>query len=162
MPPVISIVGASEVGKTTLIEKLIPELKRRGYRIGVVKHAHHGFHVDRQGKDSWRHKAAGADTVLVASPGKIAMIKDISSEGLEGLEQFFRDMNLVITEGYKKADKPKIEVLRQGVNIRPVCREDDLLYAVVSDVEIDIDVPQFRFAEVEKIVDFIEKKFLGS
>ena len=61
MPPIISIVGNSNSGKTTLIEKLIPELKKRGYRVGVIKHAHHGFNIDKKGKDSWRHKVEGAD-----------------------------------------------------------------------------------------------------
>ena len=75
MPPILFIVGKSQAGKTTLIEKLIPQLKKRGYKIGTIKHAHHGFIVDKKGKDSRRHQEAGADTVLVASPGKIAMVK---------------------------------------------------------------------------------------
>ena len=102
LPPVISIVGKSESGKTTLIEQLLPELKRRGYRIGVVKHAHHGFDMDRKGKDSYRHKQAGADTVMIASPGRIAMIKDVRGERLDDLIPFFKDMDLLITEGFKR------------------------------------------------------------
>ncbi len=160
MPAVISVVGTSDVGKTTLIEKLIPELKKRGYRIGVVKHAHHGFSIDRKGKDSWRHKAAGADTVMVASPGKIAMVKDAPSEGFDGLETYFQDMDLIITEGYKTADKPKIEVLRKSINTQPVCQENDHLFAVVTDSDVDVDVPQFGFEEIQPLVDLIEKKYL--
>ena len=112
LPSVISIVGKSESGKTTLIEKLIPELKRRGYRIGIVKHAHHGFDMDRKGKDSYRHRQAGADTVMIASPGQIAMIKDVPGERLDDLIPFFNDMDLLITEGFKRDRAPKIEVFR--------------------------------------------------
>jgi len=160
MPAVISVVGTSDVGKTTLIEKLIPELKKRGYRIGVVKHAHHGFSIDRKGKDSWRHKAAGADAVMVASPGKIAMVKDTPCRGLDCLESYFQDMDLVITEGYKKADKPKIEVLRKAINTQPVCKENDHLFAVVTDSAVDMPVPQFGFDDIIELADLIEKKYL--
>ncbi len=83
MPQIICIVGRSQSGKTTLIEKLIPELKRRGYRIGTIKHSHHIFDFDKTGKDSWRHKDAGAETVIVVSPGKIAMVKN-DDEGTSG------------------------------------------------------------------------------
>ncbi len=160
MPAVISVVGKSNVGKTTLIEKLIPELKKRGYRIGVVKHAHHGFNIDQEGKDSWRHKAAGADTVMVASPGKIAMVKDEPCEGLDCLETYFQDMDLVITEGYKKADRPKIEVLRESINTHPVCQKNDHLFAVVTDTRVDVSVPQFGFDDIESLIDLIEKTYL--
>ena len=115
MTPIISIVGKSESGKTTLIEKLIPELKKRGYRIGTVKHALHGFQIDREGKDSFRHKAAGADTVVVVSPKSIAMVKNGGGETLDFVVKYFSDMDLVITEGYKRENKPKIEVFRKSL-----------------------------------------------
>jgi len=159
MPPVISIVGASDVGKTTLIEKLIPELKKRGYRIGVIKHAHRGFTVDQQGKDSWRHKAAGADAVMVASNGRIALLKDEPGHTLEGLEKYFGDLDLVITEGYKHADKPKIEVLRKAVSRIPVCRNTDQLMAVVTDADVTVAVPTFGLEDIEPLADLIEKRF---
>ena len=162
MPPVISIVGASDTGKTTLIEKLIPELKKRGYRLGIVKHAHHGFSIDQEGKDSWRHKVAGADTVMVASQGRIAMVKDDPCEGLDCLQKYFQDMDLVITEGYKNENKPKIEVLRKSINTKPLCRENDHLVAVVTDAEVDISVPKLAFDDIEGLADLIEKKFLSS
>ena len=81
MLPVVSIVGKSKSGKTTLIEKVIPELKNRGYKIGIVKHAAHGFEIDKKGKDSWRHQHAGADTVIVAGSDKMAMVKNEVLEG---------------------------------------------------------------------------------
>ncbi|MBC2743210.1 MAG: molybdopterin-guanine dinucleotide biosynthesis protein B [Desulfosarcina sp.] len=160
LPPVISIVGKSESGKTTLIEKLIPELKRRGYRIGIVKHAHHGFDMDRKGKDSYRHRQAGADTVMIASPGQIAMIKDVPGESLDDLIPFFKDMDLLITEGFKRDNAPKIELFRAERHQHPICQEDDTLVAMVSDTPLDIAVPQFTTDDIEAITEFIVAGFL--
>ena len=160
MPPVISIVGKSESGKTTLIERLIPELKRRGYRIGIVKHAHHGFDMDRKGKDSYRHRQAGADTVMIASPGQIAMIKDVPSERLDDLIPFFYDMDLLITEGFKSDRAPKIEIFRAERHRHPACLEDDTLMAMVSDTPLDVTVPQFSTADIQAITEFIVARCL--
>ena len=162
MPPIISVVGNSNSGKTTLIEKLIPELKKRGYRIGVIKHAHHGFTIDKEGKDSWRHKVAGADAVMVSSPGKIALVKDVSDESLDSLNPYVADLDLIITEGYKREDKPKIEVFRKSIHPTPVCTSKDHLIAMVTDSDIDVNVPKFDLNAVELIVDLIEKRFLKS
>jgi molybdopterin-guanine dinucleotide biosynthesis protein B len=160
LPPVISIVGKSESGKTTLIEKLIPALKQRGYRVGVVKHAHHGFDMDRQGKDSYRHKKAGADTVMIASPGRIAMIKDVPGESLDDLVPYFNDMDLLITEGFKSDKAPKIEVFRAQRHRYPACLEDAGLMAMVSDGPLDAGVPQFATGDIEAITEFIVATFL--
>ena len=160
MPPVISIVGKSESGKTTLIERLIPELKRRGYRIGIVKHAHHGFDMDRKGKDSYRHRQAGADTVMIASPGQIAMIKDVPGERLDDLTPFFNDMDLLITEGFKSDRAPKIEIFRAERHRHPACLEDDTLMAMVSDTPLDVTVPQFSTADIQAITEFIVARCL--
>jgi molybdopterin-guanine dinucleotide biosynthesis protein B len=162
LPPVISIVGKSESGKTTLIEQLLPELKRRGYRIGVVKHAHHGFDMDRKGKDSYRHKQAGADTVMIASPGRIAMIKDVRGERLDDLIPFFKDMDLLITEGFKRERVPKIEIFRAERHQHPACLEDDTLMAMVSDTPLDITVPQFATADIQAIAEFIVVRYLSN
>ncbi|MEA3428291.1 MAG: molybdopterin-guanine dinucleotide biosynthesis protein B [Thermodesulfobacteriota bacterium] len=157
MPPIISIVGKSGSGKTTLIEKIIPELKRRGHKIGTVKHAYHGFDIDQKGKDSWRHKEAGADMVIVASPGKIAMVKDVNSESLECLEEYFNDMDIIIVEGYKREKQPKIEILRSSTHKKPLCGKDNNLIALVTDANIDLKVPKFGLEEIDSLVDFIEK-----
>jgi len=122
MPAIVSIVGRSESGKTTLIEKLIPVLTQRGYRIGTIKHTHHAIDIDRSGKDSARHRTAGAETVMLASPGRIAMFKATASEALDGLIRYFDDLDLLITEGYKRENKPKIEVLRAAVGTELLCR----------------------------------------
>ncbi len=160
MPPVVSIVGKSESGKTTLLEKLIPELKNRGYRIAIIKHAHHGFEIDKKGKDSVRHKNAGADAVMVAGKGKIAIVKDEPRESLHHLVSYFEDMDVVLSEGYKSDIAPKIEVFRKEMHEHPACLDDPLLIAFVSDTEKSERVPNFNLNEVEGLADFIESKFL--
>ena len=161
MPPILFIVGKSQAGKTTLIEKLIPQLKKRGYKIGTIKHAHHGFVVDKKGKDSRRHQEAGADTVLVASPGKIAMVKKNTWQAIEDLTEYFQDMDLIITEGFKGVKKPKIEIYRAAAHKKPFCLNDENLIAFVSDTDFNLNVPTFGLEDIHQIVAFIEKNFLG-
>jgi len=162
MPPIVSIVGQSESGKTTLIEKVIPLLTQRGYRIGTIKHTHHAVDIDRSGKDSARHRTAGAETVTLASPGRIAMCKATSSETLDGLIRYFEDVDLLITEGYKREKKPKIEVLRAAVGSELLCRDDPGLVAVATDADLDVHVPVFRLDDPAAIAEFIEQRFLAS
>ena len=161
MPQMISIVGRSQSGKTTLIEKLIPVLKRRGYKIGTIKHSHHIFDFDKSGKDSWRHKDAGAETVIIASPGKIAMVKTDHEGTLDSLQNFFADLDLVITEGYKGAQKPKIEVVRAARHTEALLAEDPNLIAVATDVAMAMKVPVFGLEDIDQLADFIEKNFLS-
>ena len=162
MPPIVSIVGQSESGKTTLIEKLIPLLTQRGYRIGTIKHTHHAVDIDRSGKDSARHRTAGAETVMLASPGRIAMFKATASESLDDLIRYFDDVDLLITEGYKRENKPKIEVLRAAVGTELLCRHDPGLVAVATDADLDVHVPVFRLDDPAAIAEFIEQRFLAS
>ena len=160
MPQVICIVGRSQSGKTTLIEKLIPVLKNKGYRIGTIKHSHHIFDFDKSGKDSWRHKDAGAETVIIASPGKIAMVKNDHQGTLDSLVDYFDDLDLVITEGYKGALKPKIEVVRAARHGDALLKKDDNLIAVVTDADLDIDLPLFGLEDIDNLADFIAEKYL--
>jgi molybdopterin-guanine dinucleotide biosynthesis protein B len=162
MTPIICIAGRSQTGKTTLIEKLIPVLKERGYRIGTIKHSHHIFEMDKTGKDSWRHKDAGAETVIIASPGKIAMVKNDHDGSLDSLVNFFSDMDLVITEGYKGEKKPKIEVVRAVRHQEALLAEDPNLIAIVTDVDMSVKVPVFGMEDIVQLADFIEKSFLMS
>ncbi len=161
MPAIISIVGRSQSGKTTLIEKLIPEIKRRGYRIGTIKHTHHALDIDKTGKDSSRHRQAGADTVILAAPGEIAMLKSGHPDTLDELVDFFSDVDLLITEGYKKSPRPKIEVVRTARNPVPFCKDDPNLKAIVTDARLDLGIPRFGLDEIERIADFIESSFLS-
>ena len=164
MIPIVSIVGKSDIGKTTLIEKLLPELTRRGYRIATVKHDLHGFEVDREGKDSWRHKKAGAHTVVISSPQKMALIRDVEKDlTLEEIrEGFIRDVDLILSEGYKKDVQPKIEVFRKGKYRDLLCAREDNLVAVVSDQTFDVGVPCLSLDDIWGLSDLIEKRFLES
>ena len=164
MIPIISIVGKSDSGKTTLIEKLIPELTRRGYRIATVKHDIHSFEVDREGKDSWRHKKAGAHTVIISSPQRLALIRDVEKDlTLEEIrEKLVQDVDLIISEGYKKGAQPKIEVFRKEKHKELLCTKRDNFAAIVSNQSFDIDVPAFDLEDMKSLADFIVKRFLSS
>ncbi len=164
-PPILSIVSKKNSGKTTLLEKLIPVLISRGYRVGTVKHDTHGFNIDHEGKDSWRHKHAGAQTVAISSPWKISLIKDVAEEiELDDLvAKFFDDMDIVITEGYKRAGKPQIEVFRSAVHQSPLHTKGtkNTLIAVMSDMPVDLGVSNFDINDVEGLADFIIRRFLS-
>jgi len=162
--PIVSIVGKSNSGKTTLIEKLIPILKKRGYKVGTIKHDTHGFEMDREGKDTYRHFHCGADGVLISSPKKIALIKRVEHEvPLDELaERFYSDMDIVLTEGFKSLDKPKIEVFRSSAHKGPLCTAADNRVAFASDTPIEVDCPSFDINDAEAISDFIEERFLKS
>ena len=162
MPPIVSIVGKSDAGKTTLLEKLVAELKARGYRIGTIKHNVHGFDIDHRGKDSWRHKQAGAHTVAISSPTKVALVKDVETEEtLNSLAtKYFQDVDIILTEGYKKEDKPKIEVFRSQVHETPLCKGDEHLVALVSDTNLDLSVPRFEVDDIKGLAGFVEQRFL--
>lgn len=165
MPLILSIVSKKGSGKTTLIEKLIPELKNRGYRVGTIKHDTHGFEIDREGKDTWRHKQAGAQTVVISSPWKISVIKDVDQEmDLDRIvEKFFSDMDVVITEGYKWAQKTQIEVFRSAAHQRALYTKEQPhpLLAVMSDVDIDLGVPRFHIDDIRGLADFVEANLLN-
>ena len=164
MIPIISIVGKSDSGKTTLIEKLVPELTRRGYRIATVKHDVHGFEVDREGKDSWRHKQAGAHTVVISSPEKVALIRDVEKDlTLEEIrEKLIQDVDLILSEGYKKDVQPKIEIFRKEKHKELLCTKEDNLIGIVSDKKFRVGVSCFFLDDVRGVADFIEKKYLQS
>jgi molybdopterin-guanine dinucleotide biosynthesis protein B len=164
MIPIISIVGKSDSGKTTLIEKLVPELTRRGYRIATVKHDVHGFEVDREGKDSWRHKQAGAHTVVISSPHKVALIRDVDKDLTlaEIRERFIQDVDLILSEGFKKDVQPKIEIFRKEKHKKLLCTKEDNLIAIVSDKKFRVGVSCFFLDDIRGVADFIEKKYLQS
>ena len=164
MIPIVCIVGKSNSGKTTLIEKVIPILKARGYRVATIKHDVHGFEMDREGKDTYRHFHSGAEGVLISSPKKMAFIKRVEQAPAldELVDRFYPDMDLVMTEGFKRLDKPKIEVFRSAAHTEPLCTAADNRVALASDKPIETDCPRFDINEVEAIADFIEKRFLKS
>jgi molybdopterin-guanine dinucleotide biosynthesis adapter protein len=160
--PVVCVVGRGKTGKTTLLEKLIPELKRRGYRVATIKrHSHPGIDMDVPGKDSWRHAQAGSDFVVLAAPDKIASIRRLDHElTLDEVVATIVGVDIIITEGYKRAGRPKIEVVRAERSSEPLCNADELL-AVVTDVELDLAVPRFGLNDVYPLADLIEETFLA-
>jgi len=160
IPALISIVGYSGSGKTTLIEKLVLAFKLRGFRVGTIKHDVHGFEMDRPGKDSWRHKQAGASTTIITSPKHVGMVMDVDHDHhpLE-LLPLMSGMDLVLIEGFKRANLPKIEVFRSENGKFPACREDKNLIAVVSNTSLGWDVPRYTTDAVEILTDVIIKKF---
>jgi len=160
--PIISLVGKSDSGKTTLIEKLVPELTRRGYRVATVKHDVHGFEVDREGKDSWRHKQAGAHSVVISSPTKAALIRDVDRDmNLEEIrERLIRDVDLILSEGYKKDVQPKVEVFRKEKHKKLLCTKKDNLVAIASNRKFRVGVPCFDLEDTKGLANFIEKEFL--
>jgi molybdopterin-guanine dinucleotide biosynthesis protein B len=162
MIPIVSIVGTSDSGKTTLIEKLVPELNRRGYKVATIKHDVHGFEVDREGKDSWRHKQAGAHTVVISSPQKLALIRDVDhdAELAELRDKYIQDVDLILSEGFKRNSQPKIEVFRKERHRELLCTREDNLLAIASNQPFDIGVPCFDLEDARGIVDLIEEKFL--
>jgi len=160
MPPLVAIVGNSDTGKTTLIEKLVPKLKERGYTVGTVKHTHHGFTMDQEGKDTYRHQAAGADTVVAISPRRIAVVKTSQQDSLEAALPFLEDRDIVLVEGFKGGRCPKIEIFRKAAGGQPVCLGDPRLLALVADVKVETALPVFGLDEVDPIADFIEQQIL--
>jgi len=158
---IVSIVGKSGAGKTTLIEKLIRRLKEKGYIVGTVKHTHNGFHMDKKGKDSWRHREAGANATLVIAPGIVALVKDEELELVREIQAYLSDMDIVLVEGFKKKDLPKIEIFRKDDRHKePLCMEDENLDAFVSDSDYAPDVPRFGIEDIDAITRFIEEKYL--
>jgi len=162
MIPIVSIVGTSDSGKTTLIEKLVPELTRRGYKVATIKHDVHGFDVDREGKDSWRHKQAGAHTVVISSPQKLALIRDVDHDADLGelRDKYIQDVHIILSEGFKRNTQPKIEVFRKERRRELLCTREDNLLALASDQPFDIGVPCFDLEDARGIVDLIEERFL--
>ncbi len=161
MIPIISVVGKSGVGKTTFLEKLIAELKRRGHRVATVKHDVHGFEIDQPGKDSWRLAQAGSDSVVIASPQRLALIKRLDGEmPLGEIAALLTDVDIIVTEGYKRGDAPKIEVSRRERGEELLCTPDELA-AIVADQPFDLDVPQFGLDDAAGIVDLLEERFLS-
>ena len=164
MIPIICVVGKSGAGKTTLLEKLIPVLVRRGRAIAAVKHDTHGFDIDHEGKDSWRHKQAGADMTVISSPAKLALVTDTDHDHTlsEIRDRFVTGVELILSEGYKREIHPKIEVFRRGHYDDLLCVEDDNLVAIAGNPPNPPDrVPVFDLNDVGPLCDFIEERFLS-
>lgn len=151
--PVYSFVAYSGTGKTTLLEKLIRELKGRGYRVAAVKHDAHEFKVDRPGKDSWRLTQAGADVTVVASATHAAIMENRPLD-TETLLSRITDVDLILTEGYKHGAYPKIGLFRQASG-KPLPQTADGYLAVLSDTPLQTDAPVLPLDDTAALADFI-------
>jgi len=162
-PKVLLIVGYKKVGKTTLIEKLIPELSQRGYRVGTVKHHHSDFPalVDTMGTDTWRHRQAGAASVALMTPTDVALFRNAQKDdSLDQLIDALSGNDIILVEGFHEEPRAKIEVVSIKTNGR-LCSADENLFAVVGPAADDEAVPGFGLDSIKPLVDLIEKKILG-
>ena len=163
-PKVLLVVGYKKVGKTTLIEKLIPELSSRGYRVGTVKHHHSDFpvSVDTTGTDTWRHRQAGAASVALVTPTALATFRDSeSSLCLDQIVSALGAADIVLVEGFHEEPRPKIEVLSDPMN-EPLCKADDHLLAFVAPSPPKSAVPTFEPSNIKPLADLIERRFYES
>jgi molybdopterin-guanine dinucleotide biosynthesis adapter protein len=160
MIPILSVIGRSNTGKTTFIEKLIPMLNAKNIRVATIKHHLHDFESDREGKDSYRHKKAGAKIAMIVSPQKVAFTADTEKELTltELISGYVRDVELVIVEGFKGVSTPKIEVYSYTEGLAPLCRTDSDVFALMSDRPIDAPVPVFSRDDINAAADLIMAK----
>ena len=163
MPPIVSVVGRTNSGKTTLIEKLIPALARRGYRVATIKRHHHGdFEADHPGKDSWRHAKAGAVATALAGRHRLAIFQSVETEvDPEAIGRLFlHPPHLILTEGYRDAPFPKIEVIRTAQGVEPLCTTHDPLIALVTDGDWDLGAPRFGLDEIDALAEHLIRRIL--
>ena len=158
--PAISFVARSGTGKTTLLTAVIADLKGRGYKVGIIKHDAHRFEIDHPGKDSYRFTAAGADSMLISSASKLALVKQHSqSPPVEELiESYFPDVDLVLVEGFKQSGLPKIELFRSGHSTKLLCREtmpNQQTLAIATDTELETDIPLLDLNNPAEVTDFV-------
>jgi len=160
MPPVVSIVGKSKSGKTTFIEKLIGELKSRGYLVATIKHTPQGMTLDEQDKDSWRHLQAGSEATATISPDKMVLIRPMAKElTLDQIAHFFgEEYDILLTEGFKQGSAPKIEVHRREIG--PPLGAIKKLIAIATDEPLETKTRQFSLQDVKGLADLLEEGFI--
>jgi molybdopterin-guanine dinucleotide biosynthesis protein B len=157
----VSVVGRAKVGKTTFLVKLIAELTKRGYDVAVIKHTVHAFDFAQPGKDTHKHTQAGATAVALASARELVLTRPLDHEmAIDQIAPLLGNVDLILTEGYKRADKPKIEVSRRELGTELVSRKSDII-AVVSDHDIDLEVPKFSLDDAPGVADLIKALVLS-
>ena len=161
--PIVSFVGNSESGKTTLLERVVRELKRLGYRVAVVKHAPHGFDIDQPGKDSWRLTQAGSDVVVISSPERMSFIERLGVElTLTQVAALIGNrVDIVLAEGYKNGNAAKIVVLSSEQNQEQLYREEETL-ATVSGRLSSLGEPEFNDNDVASITNLLIEQIEGN
>lgn len=152
------IVAYSGSGKTTLLEKLIPLITGRGFKVSVIKHAHHGFDIDRPGKDTYRHREAGAGEVMISTGQRWALMHENRGESEPSLEELVGRLSpcdLVLIEGFKEEPGPKLEVFRPANGKPPIFPGRPDIVAVATDAGIDAPIPRLDLNDPAAIADFI-------
>ena len=160
MSKVINIVGCgSNVGKTLLMEGLIRELKTRGYSVATIKHDVHGFDIDKKGKDTYKHREAGSETVIISSKNRFAMIQELEEEKqLNEILNMVKDKDIILVEGYKKSNLRKIEVYREGLSEK-IISDNKKIISIASDVKLDVNgVNVLDYKDYVGLCDLIEKE----
>lgn len=155
---VFGVVGWKNAGKTGLMERLVTEITSRGFTVSTVKHAHHTFDVDHEGKDSHRHRVAGAQEVLLASRNRFALMHELRDEDEPTLAELLTKLapvELVLIEGYKRDAHPKIEAFRAETNNPLIATDDPTIRAVASDTPMELDRPVFDLNDTTCVADFI-------
>ncbi len=159
---VLGIVGWKNSGKTTLTEKLIKNISERGYSVSTLKHAHHSFEIDQEGKDSYRHRLSGARQVLVSSRNRWALISELREEAEPDLSILIKklsDVDLVLIEGYKNEKHPKIEVFRPEVSDSLIAENDNTIIAIASNLKtIETTLPVINLDDIDSIAELIIRK----
>ena len=158
---IFGLAGWSGSGKTTLITALIPELTARGLSVSTIKHAHHEFDIDRPGKDSWRHRQAGAHEVMVASSRRWALmheLRDAPKPSLDALVTRMSPVDLLLVEGWKRHPHPKIEVHRPSLGKPLLYPEDPWVVAIACDENVDAPVPLLPLGDPQAVAAFISAR----
>lgn len=157
-PSLFIFVGHSNAGKTTFVERLIPELTQRNQQVATIKHAHHAVQLDTEGKDSWRYKKAGAALSMLVTTQALQLVADAVDrrEPQELAKRFLGEADIVLAEGFSQAAGPKIEVLRRATGKPPRCTPEDGLIALVTDCDdIYPSLPHFALDDVAGVADFL-------
>lgn len=157
---IFGFAGYSGSGKTTLIEKLIPLFVKRGLKVSLIKHAHHTFDVDQEGKDSYRHRHAGCTEVLVTSSRRWALMHELRGAPEPTLKEQIERLSpcdLLLVEGFKHESIPKLEVYRAEVGEAMIHPHDANIVAVASDAKVDTQLPQLDLNKPEAIAEFVLK-----
>lgn len=155
---IYGVTGWKNNGKTGLMERLVAEFAARGFSVSTLKHAHHATDVDQPGTDSYRHRTAGAQEVVLASPNRVAIMQELRGAPEPALEELLarmRPVDLILIEGFKRAPHPKIEAHRAEAGQLLIAPQDATVRAVASDVKLDLDRPVFHLDDTQTIADFI-------
>ncbi len=162
MIPIVSIVGVKNCGKTTLVEKLVPELVSRGYKVGSIKHDVHDFDMDHPGKDSWRHTQSGTRITAISSPKKVAVIEKVEREMSlpDIVGRYFRGVDIILTEGYKRESKTKVEIIRDEVSKELLSSRNQLLFVATNTDRTFDGLQAIDLDDAKSMVDLIIEKVM--